>query len=56
MHSENQVGHSQICAPFYGTIEKIGSNKEGYIVYAYDRNIAERAEVVNQLRADISRI
>lgn len=56
MHSENQVGHSQICAPFYGTIEKIGSNKEGYIVYAYDRNIAERAEVVNQLRADISRM
>jgi len=56
MCSENQVGHSQICAPFYGTVAKISSNKEGYIVYAYDRNIAERAEVVNQLRADISRM
>lgn len=56
MHSENQVGHSQICTPFYGTVAKISSNKEGYIVYTYDRNIAERAEVVNQLRADISRM
>lgn len=56
IYSENQVGHSQICAPFYGTVAKISSNREGYIVYTYDRNIAERAEVVNQLRADISRM
>ena len=56
IYSENQVGYSQICAPFYGTVAKIGSNKEGYIVYACDRNIAERAEVVNQLRVDISRM
>ena len=56
IYSENQVGHSQICAPFYGTVAKISSNKEGCIVCTYDRNIAERAEVVNQLRADISRM
>ena len=56
IYSENQVGHSQICAPFYGTVAKISSNKEGCIVYTYDRNIAECAEVVNQLRADISRM
>ena len=56
IYTENQVGHSQICAPFYGTVAKISSNREGYIVYTYDRNIAERVEVVNQLRADISRM
>lgn len=47
-----QLGHSQICAPIYGTARKITGNNEGYIIYKYDRHIAKNAEQNYKLRKD----
>lgn len=51
--SLNQIGHSQICAPLYGTVAKIESNREGFIHYRYDRKLGKYAESAYRLRQDL---
>lgn len=54
--SLNQAGHSQICAPIYGTVAKLDGNREGYVAYTYDRTIAKDAEQVYKLRRDMLQV
>lgn len=49
----NQIGHSQICIPLYGTVEKMDNNEEGFVYYSYDRKIAKDAEDNYKLREDM---
>lgn len=50
--TEAQIGHSQICAPLYGTVSKIEHNQEGAIHYTYDRHLGHDAENRYYLRRD----
>lgn len=50
----NQIGHSQICAPLFGTVAKIDNNDEGFICYSYDRCIGKDAEGSYKIRKDWS--
>lgn len=48
------TGQSQICAPLLGRIGLLAdSNKEGFVFYSYDKNIAKVAESITDLRKDI---
>ncbi len=48
----SQIGHSQICTPIYGTVEKMSNNSEGYVIFKYDRHIAADGERNYKLRED----
>ena len=50
--TETQIGHTQICAPLYGTVSKLANNKEGVIYYNYDRHLGRDAENRYHLRKD----
>lgn len=52
---EGYVGLSQVCAPFVGSIVKIGSYAEGMAVGSLDMQIIEDAEANYQVRADLTR-
>lgn len=49
-----QIGQTQICAPILGTVAKINSNREGFIVYEYNRQLALDAEKNYKLREDLN--
>lgn len=51
--SGTQIGRTQICTPVWGTVKRMNHNKEGFIVYKYDRHLAKDAEYDYQLRADL---
>lgn len=50
--TQEQIGHTQICAPVYGTVSKLEHNQEGVIYYNYDRHLGLNAENRYYLRRD----
>lgn len=48
-----QIGQSQICSPVLGTVKIIKDNLEGFIRYAYNRQIAIDAEKHYKIREDL---
>lgn len=52
--SADQIGQTQICAPILGTAVRINDNKEGFITYEYNRQIAADAERNYKLKEDLA--
>ncbi len=52
--TETHIGHSQICVPVYGTVQKLPGNDEGFVVYKHDRGLAIDAEGRYLLRSDLA--
>lgn len=51
--ADTQLGHSQICTPVQGTVTKLEHNREGFVVYSYDPQLAADAEANYLIRQDI---
>lgn len=47
------IGQTQICAPILGTVARIDDNREGFVTYIYDKQIAEDAERIFKIRQDL---
>lgn len=47
------IGQTQICSPLFGTVARIDDNKEGFITYEYDKQIAKDAEKIFRIRKDL---
>ncbi|MCX7881060.1 MAG: carbon-nitrogen hydrolase family protein [Patescibacteria group bacterium] len=43
------LGRTQVCYPFYGCVKKINQNKEGIIIFDYQKSIIEDAKKAYQL-------
>jgi len=43
------AGRTQICLPFYGCIKNLKQNKEGMIVFDFDKEVVEDARRAYQL-------
>lgn len=48
-----QIGLSQISIPVFGTVMKIDNNREGFILYEYDKKIAKDAEMLYHIKEDL---
>lgn len=55
MWKSQQIGQTQICSPILGTVTKIDDNKEGFIVYRYDRQVSIDAEKAYKIRESLSK-
>jgi predicted amidohydrolase len=47
------IGQTQICSPLFGTVARIDDNKEGFVTYEYDKQIAKDAEKIFRIRKDL---
>lgn len=47
------IGQTQICTPIAGTVARIEDNREGYVVYTYDRQMAKDFEKIYKIRQDL---
>lgn len=50
----DQIGQTQICTPIFGTVAKIENNREGFIIYEYDNQIAKDAERNYKIRQSLN--
>lgn len=43
------LGRTQVCYPFYGCVEKLNQNKEGMIIFKYQKSVIEDARKAYQI-------
>lgn len=52
--SSTFIGQSQICVPILGQVKSLDHNKEGFIIYKYDRCLLKDAKKTYNIRKDLT--